>query len=61
MSSVTRGFLAEWDPKQPAVDVIPGYYVGEREARDEEERNLRPIAVWKERDEARQATFQPSR
>lgn len=43
MSSVTRGFLAEWGPKQPAVDVIPGYYVGEREARDEEERNLRPI------------------
>lgn len=33
MSSVARGFLAERGPK-PAVDVIPGYYVREREVRD---------------------------
>lgn len=34
MLSVAKGFLVEWIRNTPAVDVIPYYYVRQREVRD---------------------------
>lgn len=53
------GFLVQWARNTPVVDVIPGYYVREREVRDGTKKETRrwAFAAGKERDDAYRLLF----